>query len=67
MSIVKHLFSSINKLSRSHNVPVYSRNCIRFYSDKLGGPTHKVNNLEKKFLVWTGKYKNVNDIPSYVA
>ncbi|XP_050508811.1 UPF0389 protein CG9231 [Diabrotica virgifera virgifera] len=29
--------------------------------------SHKVNNLEKKFLVWTGKYKNVAEVPPYVT
>lgn len=34
---------------------------------KYGGTGHKVNNLEKKFLVWTGKYKTVDEVPAYVA
>nr|XP_023029045.1 UPF0389 protein CG9231 isoform X1 [Leptinotarsa decemlineata] len=29
--------------------------------------SHKVNNLEKRFLVWTGKYKNINEVPAYVT
>lgn len=29
--------------------------------------THKVDNLEKRFLVWTGKYKRVDDVPEFVA
>lgn len=28
--------------------------------------SHKPTNLEKKFLVWTGKYKTVEEIPEYV-
>ncbi len=28
--------------------------------------THKPDNLEKRFLVWTGKYKSVDDIPEYI-
>ncbi|CAO1400816.1 unnamed protein product [Diamesa hyperborea] len=40
-------------------------------SASLGGGgmnrnTHKVDNLERKMLVWTGKYKNADDVPSYV-
>lgn len=34
--------------------------------NKLSGNTHKVNNLEKKFLVWTGKFKTVEEIPTYL-
>lgn len=30
------------------------------------GPTHKVDNLEKKFLVWTGKYKTAAEVPDFV-
>ncbi|XP_056633006.1 UPF0389 protein CG9231 isoform X2 [Diorhabda sublineata] len=29
--------------------------------------SHKVNNLERKFLVWTGKYKNVQEVPAFVS
>lgn len=28
--------------------------------------THKPDNLEKRFLLWTGKYKSVDEIPEYV-
>ncbi|KAJ6641118.1 UPF0389 protein [Pseudolycoriella hygida] len=28
---------------------------------------HKPDNLEKKFLVWTGKYKSVEEVPEYVS
>lgn len=27
---------------------------------------HNVSNLEKRFLVWTGKYKKIEDVPSLV-
>lgn len=27
---------------------------------------HEPNNLEKRMLVWTGKYKNVAEVPSFV-
>ncbi|XP_037934473.1 UPF0389 protein CG9231 [Teleopsis dalmanni] len=29
--------------------------------------SHVPNNLEKRFLVWSGKYKNISDIPSHVS
>ncbi|KNC34970.1 hypothetical protein FF38_12283, partial [Lucilia cuprina] len=25
------------------------------------------NNLEKRFLVWTGKYKSVKEVPNFVS
>ncbi|KAF4533394.1 hypothetical protein B566_EDAN003687 [Ephemera danica] len=34
---------------------------------RMGGRTHKVNNLEKRFLVWSGKFKTVADVPAYVS
>lgn len=27
---------------------------------------HKVNNLERRFLVWTGKYKTLEEVPALV-
>ncbi|XP_017770841.1 PREDICTED: UPF0389 protein CG9231 [Nicrophorus vespilloides] len=27
---------------------------------------HKVNNVEKRFLVWTGKFKKIEDVPTFV-
>lgn len=29
--------------------------------------THRVDNLEKRFLVWTKKYKRIEDVPEFVA
>lgn len=31
------------------------------------GTPHKVNNMEKKFLVWTGKFKNIAEVPAFVS
>lgn len=28
--------------------------------------SHRPDNLEKKFLVWTGKYKSVEEVPEYI-
>ncbi|KAG4076701.1 hypothetical protein HA402_001988 [Bradysia odoriphaga] len=28
--------------------------------------THKPDNLERRFLVWTGRYKTIDDVPEYV-
>lgn len=38
---------------------------------KAGNPsmsskTHKVDNIERKMLVWTGKYKTADEVPSYI-
>lgn len=45
----------------------------RWYSDDSGShigklnASHKVDNLEKRFLVWTGKYKTLKDVPAFVS
>lgn len=31
------------------------------------GPSHRVDKLEKKFLVWTGKYKTAAEVPDFVT
>lgn len=36
-------------------------------AQNVGANLHKVNNLEKRFLVWTGKYKALGDVPDMVA
>ncbi|XP_044259975.1 UPF0389 protein CG9231 [Tribolium madens] len=51
-------------LLSSQNNNVYS---VRKEHAKFEGTGHRVNNLEKKFLVWTGKYKTVEEVPNYVA
>jgi len=33
----------------------------------IGANAHKVNNLEKRFLVWTGKFKTIEEVPKYVS
>lgn len=33
---------------------------------RQGIKNHEPNNLEKRMLVWTGKYKNVAEVPSFV-
>ncbi|XP_065342519.1 UPF0389 protein GA21628 isoform X1 [Cloeon dipterum] len=35
-------------------------------SIRLGSRSHAPNNLEKRFLVWSGRYKSVGDIPPTV-
>lgn len=35
-------------------------------SSRLKSATHKVDNLERKMLVWTGKYKSADEVPTYV-
>lgn len=32
----------------------------------LSSKTHKVDNFERKMLVWTGKYKTADEIPTYI-
>lgn len=31
------------------------------------GTPHRVNNLERKFLVWTGKFKKIEEVPDFVS
>lgn len=72
------LRNSVNRFTLS--LRAFSRNVVRLekastpaavdaeaQAGKLSGKTHRVNNLEKRFLVWSGKYKSVNDVPSFVA
>lgn len=39
---------------------------IHSFSSFEGTP-HKVNNLERKFLVWTGKFKTIQEVPDFVS
>lgn len=32
----------------------------------LKSATHKPDNMEKRMLVWTGKYKSVDEVPAFV-
>ncbi|GLV42170.1 Listerin E3 ubiquitin protein ligase 1 [Carabus blaptoides fortunei] len=72
------LRNSVNRFTLS--LRAFSRNVVRLEKastpaavdaeaqiGKLSDKTHRVNELEKRFLVWSGKYKNVNDVPSLVA
>lgn len=46
---------------------ISSTTLVRFESGGKIESSHKVNNLEKRFLVWTKKYKTVDEIPPYVT
>lgn len=35
-------------------------------NEKYNNANHKVNDLERKMLVWTGKYKSADEVPAYV-
>lgn len=37
------------------------------YDERIRADTHKVNNLEKRFLVWTKKFKSIDEVPAYIA
>lgn len=39
----------------------------RFQYSTFEGSPHKPNYLEKRFLVWTGKFKTVEEVPSFVS
>ncbi|XP_011214488.1 UPF0389 protein CG9231 [Bactrocera dorsalis] len=41
----------------------------KFFSQETGKTIHghTPNNLEKRFLVWSGKYKSIEEVPSFVS
>lgn len=41
----------------------------RLYSEDASRLTtpHKVDQLEKRFLVWTGKFKSIEEVPPFVS
>ncbi|XP_067647409.1 UPF0389 protein CG9231 [Eurosta solidaginis] len=59
------ILNSVNIKCRNTNYQPY----LRSITQKNGKAIHShvPNNLEKRFLVWTGKYKHVNEIPSHVS
>ncbi|KAF2885519.1 hypothetical protein ILUMI_20669 [Ignelater luminosus] len=62
------LSSAVKWLSNNTISRNFTSSAVRFDDGRrLTGDTHKVNNFEKKLLVWMGKYKRVEDIPAYVA
>ncbi|XP_073837278.1 UPF0389 protein CG9231 [Musca autumnalis] len=58
------MFRHTLNISRS----LVSRRCFQT-SPKLkqGINNHEPNGLEKRFLVWTGKYKSVEEVPNFVS
>lgn len=40
----------------------------KFFSQQTGKQihSHSPNNLEKRFLIWSGKYKSLDEVPSHV-
>lgn len=64
------MFSFIDKLSLLISTKPSFIQSIRKTSSgdsgRLERPTHKVDNLEKRFLVWTGKYKSIDEVPTFV-
>lgn len=64
MSLIRSALTKGRSLLPSRNgLPHTAR---PYSGEKLQAPTHRVNNLEKKFLVWTGKYKTVEEVPDHV-
>lgn len=35
-------------------------------TQRLSSRTHKVNDFERRLLIWTGKYKTSDEIPTFV-
>jgi hypothetical protein len=63
MTILNNLLIKTQSLLRPQSSNVFA---IRNDHSKLDSASHKVNNLEKRFLVWTGKYKSVDEVPNFV-
>nr|CAH7753105.1 unnamed protein product [Callosobruchus chinensis] len=58
------MFENFNRLINQSSSGL--RTCIVRYAHQLE-QNHKPNNLEKKFFVWTGKYKTVEEVPPLVS
>ncbi|GJQ68990.1 hypothetical protein Trydic_g6168 [Trypoxylus dichotomus] len=63
-NIVKFLLPRAGFLTK--NVKSALCTSVRWESSNLRSNLHKVNNLEKRFLVWTGKFKTVEEVPNMV-
>lgn len=50
----------------SKNNVIILHNIRQEHTKLQGRGDHKVNNLEKRFLVWTGKYKTLEEVPTFV-
>ncbi|XP_055373469.1 UPF0389 protein CG9231 isoform X2 [Condylostylus longicornis] len=57
--LIKKIGSQTTILS---NKSISTTSCLR---DQIN--QHKPTNLEKRFLVWTKKYKSVDEVPSHVS
>lgn len=38
-----------------------------FHYCSFEGSPHRVNNWERRFLVWTGKFKKLDEVPAFVS
>ncbi|CAH0557105.1 unnamed protein product [Brassicogethes aeneus] len=65
ISVIKGFLPKVNTVlaTSGNNLKTF----IRSEHGRLESPGHRVNNLERKFLVWTGKYKTVEEVPNFVA
>ncbi|CAH1176040.1 unnamed protein product [Phaedon cochleariae] len=62
----------LNSLTRKNNVLSSSTGLMNFprfdHNDHSRLENmHKVNNLERRFLVWTGKFKSYGEVPDFVS
>lgn len=64
-TLFRHIKSQKNSLQDSCNIRTSS--VQQDNTKKLPNATYKVNNFEKRLLVWMKKYKHVDDIPAYIA
>lgn len=67
----KVLITSLRNLSQPASTPPQpssTKSSSSSHTDKFGLPTgHKPTALERRFLVWTGKYKSLDLVPEVVG
>lgn len=66
------LLRNFNKIYSNGAVSarLFSRNTVKFCEKDphiLTHNMHKVNNLERRILVWAGKFKTMEEVPAMVS
>lgn len=46
--------------------PETQKDTTQSATQRLSSRTHKINDFERRLLIWTGKYKTFDEIPTYV-
>ena len=62
--VFNHLTTIKSHFKKGSSIATTSFFCDE--SKRLPNETYKVNNFEKRMLVWMGKYKSIEEVPGYV-